>query len=298
MTRKHTSHRKPRKPFPWLATSSILLILLILTGIFLFFNNFVSQETNKKNVITTRKISKKKSKITKRVSWIKQKEPVKIPILMYHAVHVMDPSEAASANLIVAPDTFESHIKRLKKEGYYFLSPEEAYRTLNENALPAKKVIWITFDDGNADFYTKAYPILKKYKVKATNNIITGFVQEGRESNLNVQQMLEMKQNGMSFQGHTVTHPNLSLLTPELQTQEMTLSKQYLDQQLSQQTISIAYPYGRYNPTTLDIASQYYKLGLTTNEGVATKDNGLLSLNRVRILPTTSDDDLIKTINQ
>ncbi|HGA2618198.1 TPA: polysaccharide deacetylase family protein, partial [Streptococcus agalactiae] len=41
-----------------------------------------------------------------------------------------------------------------------------------------------------------------------------------------------------------------------------------------------------------------YKLGLTTNEGVATKDNGLLSLNRVRILPTTSDDDLIKTINQ
>ncbi|MBW1571018.1 polysaccharide deacetylase family protein, partial [Streptococcus sp. SPC0] len=32
--------------------------------------------------------------------------------------------------------------------------------------------------------------------------------------------------------------------------------------------------------------------------GVATKDNGLLSLNRVRILPTTSDDDLIKTINQ
>ncbi|HEM9623206.1 polysaccharide deacetylase family protein [Streptococcus agalactiae] len=217
---------------------------------------------------------------------------------MYHAVHVMDPSEAASANLIVAPDIFESHIKHLKKEGYYFLAPNEAYRALNENALPEKKVIWITFDDGNADFYTKAYPILKKYKVKATNNIITGFVQEGRESNLNVQQMLEMKQNGMSFQGHTVTHPNLSLLTPELQTQEMTLSKQFLDQKLSQDTLAIAYPSGRYNPTTLDIASQYYKLGLTTNEGVATKDNGLLSLNRVRILPTTSDDDLIKTINQ
>ncbi|HGD2701717.1 TPA: polysaccharide deacetylase family protein, partial [Streptococcus agalactiae] len=104
--------------------------------------------------------------------------------------------------------------------------------------------------------------------------------------------------NGMSFQGHTVTHPNLSLLTPELQTQEMTLSKQFLDQKLSQDTLAIAYPSGHYNPTTLDIASQYYKLGLTTNEGVATKDNGLLSLNRVRILPTTSDDDLIKTINQ
>lgn len=266
MAHTPTSHRKPRKRSPWLAIASVFFLLIALIGIFLFFNNRSKQEIKTKtNASSHRKIvtSIKKKK------WIKQKTPVKIPILMYHAVHVMDPSEAASANLIVAPDIFESHIKRLKKEGYYFLAPNEAYRALNENALPDKKVIWITFDDGNADFYTKAYPILKKYKVKATNNIITGFVQEGRESNLNVQQMLEM-----------------------------TLSKQFLDQKLSQDTLAIAYPSGRYNPTTLDIASQYYKLGLTTNEGVATKDNGLLSLNRVRILPTTSDDDLIKTINQ
>lgn len=295
MAHTPTSHRKPRKRSPWLAIASVFFLLIALIGIFLFFNN------RSKQVIKTKTNASSHRKIVtsiKKKKWIKQKTPVKIPILMYHSVHVMDPSEAASANLIVAPDIFESHIKRLKKEGYYFLAPNEAYRALNENALPEKKVIWITFDDGNADFYTKAYPILKKYKVKATNNIITGFVQEGRESNLNVQQMLEMKQNGMSFQGHTVTHPNLSLLTPELQTQEMTLSKQFLDQKLSQDTLAIAYPSGRYNPTTLDIASQYYKLGLTTNEGVATKDNGLLSLNRVRILPTTSDDDLIKTINQ
>lgn len=196
MAHTPTSHRKPRKRSPWLAIASVFFLLIALIGIFLFFNNRSKQEIKTKtNASSHRKIvtSIKKKK------WIKQKTPVKIPILMYHAVHVMDPSEAASANLIVAPDIFESHIKRLKKEGYYFLAPNEAYRALNENALPDKKVIWITFDDGNADFYTKAYPILKKYKVKATNNIITGFVQEGRESNLNVQQMLEMKQNGMSF---------------------------------------------------------------------------------------------------
>ena len=30
---------------------------------------------------------------------------------MYHAVHVMDPSEASNANLIVDPDLFEAQIK-------------------------------------------------------------------------------------------------------------------------------------------------------------------------------------------
>lgn len=111
-------------------------MLIALIGIFLFFNNRSKQEIKTKtNASSHRKIvtSIKKKK------WVKQKTPVKIPILMYHAVHVMDPSEAASANLIVAPDIFESHIKRLKKEGYYFLAPNEAYRALNENALPEKK---------------------------------------------------------------------------------------------------------------------------------------------------------------
>lgn len=136
MAHTPTSHRKPRKRSPWLAIASVFFLLIALIGIFLFFNNRSKQEIKTKtNASSHRKIvtSIKKKK------WIKQKTPVKIPILMYHAVHVMDPSEAASANLIVAPDIFESHIKRLKKEGYYFLAPNEAYRALNENALPEKK---------------------------------------------------------------------------------------------------------------------------------------------------------------
>ena len=45
--------------------------------------------------------------------WKTYDDPVQIPILMYHAVHVMDPSEASNANLIVDPDLFEAQIKAL-----------------------------------------------------------------------------------------------------------------------------------------------------------------------------------------
>ena len=229
--------------------------------------------------------------------WKTYDEPVQIPILMYHAVHVMDPSEASNANLIVDPDLFEAQIKALSKAGYYFLTPEEAYKAFTENALPAKKVVWLTFDDGNEDFYTIAYPILKKYKAKATNNIITGFVKKGNAGNLTVKQMKEMMTHGMSFQSHTVNHPDLSTTDKATQKVELTDSIDFLENKLNTKVNTIAYPSGRYNQTTLDLAKKTYKLGLTTNEGLASAKDGLLSLNRVRILPTTTAKGLLSEID-
>lgn len=268
----------------------LLVINLVLLGILAVFmlNRPNQSKTNQKQAQTSQ------SKGT--ANWKTYDDPVQIPILMYHAVHVMDPSEASNANLIVAPDNFEAQIKAMVDAGYYFLTPEEAYKAFTENALPAKKVVWLTFDDGNEDFYTIAYPILKKYKAKATNNIITGFVKKGNAGNLTVKQMKEMMAHGMSFQSHTVNHPDLSVNDKATQKAELTDSIDFLEDKLNTKVNTIAYPSGRYNQTTLDLAKKTYKLGLTTNEGLASAKDGLLSLNRVRILPTTTSKGLLSEI--
>ena len=263
------------------------LVLLALLAVFML-NRPNQSKSNSKGTQTSQ------SKTT--AKWKTYDEPVQIPILMYHAVHVMDPSEASNANLIVDPDLFEAQIKALSKAGYYFLTPEEAYKAFTENALPAKKVVWLTFDDGNEDFYTIAYPILKKYKAKATNNVITGFVKKGNAGNLTVKQMKEMMAHGMSFQSHTVNHPDLSATDKATQKVELTDSIDFLENKLNTKVNTIAYPSGRYNQTTLDLAKKTYKLGLTTNEGLASAKDGLLSLNRVRILPTTTAKGLLSEI--
>ena len=269
----------------------LLLLNLVLLGLLaVFMLNRPSQSGNSQQQSQT-----SQSKTT--AKWKTYDEPVQIPILMYHAVHVMDPSEASNANLIVDPDLFEAQIKALSKAGYYFLTPEEAYKAFTENALPAKKVVWLTFDDGNEDFYTIAYPILKKYKAKATNNIITGFVKKGNAGNLTVKQMKEMMAHGMSFQSHTVNHPDLSTTDKATQKVELTDSIDFLENKLNTKVNTIAYPSGRYNQTTLDLAKKTYKLGLTTNEGLASAKDGLLSLNRVRILPTTTAKGLLSEID-
>lgn len=268
----------------------LLFLNLVLLGLLaVFMLNRPSQSGNSQKGTQT-------SQSTSTAKWKTYDEPVQIPILMYHAVHVMDPSEASNANLIVDPDLFEAQIKALSKAGYYFLTPEEAYKAFTENALPAKKVVWLTFDDGNEDFYTIAYPILKKYKAKATNNVITGFVKKGNAGNLTVKQMKEMMAHGMSFQSHTVNHPDLSATDKATQKIELTDSIDFLENKLNTKVNTIAYPSGRYNQTTLDLAKKTYKLGLTTNEGLASAKDGLLSLNRVRILPTTTAKGLLSEI--
>lgn len=269
----------------------LLFLNIVLLGLLAVFmlNRPNQSKSNQQQAQTSQ------SKTT--AKWKTYDEPVQIPILMYHAVHVMDPSEASNANLIVDPDLFEAQIKALSKAGYYFLTPEEAYKAFTENALPAKKVVWLTFDDGNEDFYTIAYPILKKYKAKATNNIITGFVKKGNAGNLTVKQMKEMMAHGMSFQSHTVNHPDLSTTDKATQKFELTDSIDFLENKLNTKVNTIAYPSGRYNQTTLDLAKKTYKLGLTTNEGLASAKDGLLSLNRVRILPTTTAKGLLSEID-
>lgn len=306
MEKRSHRHRRQKKK-PTVLIWFLLAFACVIAGVAIFFiakpnhatkqaQDVIKQESTMIAVSSTS--SSTTTQESSEVDWVKQDTAIHFPILMYHAIHVMAPEESANANLIVDPTTFESHIQRLSNEGYYFLTPEEVHKVLTENVLPNgnQKIIWLTFDDSLWDFYDNAYPILQKYQVKATNNVITSTV--GSQTNLSLDEMLEMKNNGMSFQDHTVTHPDLSATDSSTQTTEMKDSKQYLDDSLNQDTIAIAYPAGRYSDTTLQIAENLdYKLGVTTNEGLASADNGLLSLNRIRILPTTTADSIMATIN-
>ena len=307
MTDKHIGrrmqrHKAKKKAFLFSIINLFLLLALIVGGIYLWKTQFSPNKQSSSGNQTVQSTSKPDSTSTNeeasKIKWVKQDEPVKIPILMYHAIHVMDPSEAANAGLIVDPTTFESHLQALKEAGYYTLTPDEAYKALTENVLPEnKKVVWLTFDDSLKDFYTNAFPLLQKYQMKATNNVITGFVQAGREDMLTLDEIKEMKEKGMSFEDHTVNHPDLSTATADQQTLELRDSKAFLDDNLSQKTTTVAYPSGRYSDTTLQIAESLgYKMGLTTNNGLASLSNGLLSLNRVRVNPTTTAEDLLNEI--
>ena len=94
-------------------------------------------------------------------------------------------------------------------------------------------------------------------------------------------------------------HPDLANSSLETQKNELVASKRLLDKVLDQNTSVIVYPSGRYSQVTIDQAKKAdYKLGLTTKNGLASSADGLYSLKRVRILPTTTGEDLLAMIQE
>ncbi len=98
---------------------------------------------------------------------------VAVPVLMYHHV-------CPSPGLVtVSPDIFEQHMAYLARHGYRALAADEFLEFLQgRRALTGRNVL-ITFDDGYLDNYVYAYPILKRYGLRATVFAITGQVGDG-----------------------------------------------------------------------------------------------------------------------
>lgn len=211
--------------------------------------------------------------------WVKSDTPIEFPILMYH--HIADVVDGNT--LFVPADEFKMEMTALKNAGYYTLSPDEAYRVLTTNEKPAEKIVWVTFDDGYKNAHDTAMPILTALGMKGSFFIITGNL--GNEDTMTDVMLSDLKANPlMSVGSHTVSHPDLEYSSNEAANAELVDSKKYLDNLLHQDTSVICYPLGRYNTETAGLAEAAgYKLGLTTNPGLASSANGLFALNRVSV---------------
>lgn len=109
---------------------------------------------------------------------IAQLEPDAYLVLMYHRIlpaekldHTVEPG------MYVTPDTFEKHIRYLKKN--FEMVPLEAilHETKTESSrAEIKKRCVLTFDDGWLDFYQYAFPLLNEYNVPATVFLPTDFI--------------------------------------------------------------------------------------------------------------------------
>ena len=79
------------------------------------------------------------------------------------------------------------------------------------------KYALLSFDDGRADTYEKAYKILKKYGLTATINAVTDFIAHperysdfasGENKAMTAEQLIECQKNGIEIACHGATHQN------------------------------------------------------------------------------------------
>ena len=177
-------------------------------------------------------------------------------------------------------------MKYLVDHGYHSITPDELYDFLaGRGTLPDRPVL-ITFDDGYEDNYTNAYPILKKYNLKATIFIVTGFVSK-RKGYLTWDQLREMEKHGITAQSHTVTHAPLPDLPDDRIREELVESKRQAEEELGHPIEFIAYPTGVHDLHIVGIAKEAgYKGGFTVKYGNVDRASNIYALERVPVFRT------------
>lgn len=173
-----------------------------------------------------------------------------IPIFMYHSIN--DEPIGKEEELSVSVDDFESQLRYLRERGYESVFVKDMPKYDYEQRLVA-----VTFDDGYEDVYTNAFPLLKKYEIKATLFMPTSLI--GEEGYLDEDQLRELQNSGyVDVESHTVSHEDLSRLSTDEIENEFRESKRTLEDILDKTVNVIAYPGGYVNSDVEEIAGKYF----------------------------------------
>ncbi|MFD6421660.1 polysaccharide deacetylase family protein [Streptomyces sp. NPDC060198] len=120
-------------------------------------------------------------------------------VLAYH-----DIGPRGRSRYTVTPEAFDAQLAALARAGYRSLSTEEFVRYLDGGPPPARRSVFLTFDDGTHGLWVYGDRILARYRMRATAFLITGSVGSHRPYYLSWQEIGRMAATGRwDFQDHT-----------------------------------------------------------------------------------------------
>ncbi len=237
-----------------------------------------------------------------------------IPVLMYHHVN------PRGHFINVTPRNFEAQMRYLRKYGWTSLHTAEFAHILAERRPAPKKPVMITFDDGWLDNWIFAFPILRKYSMKAVIFLITSrlaasgrrkrsdegriaplpthrqsgrLIDEGRaaEVMLSWDEVVEMQESGLiEFHSHTNTHERWDKVFRDTRkrdeelTNDLRSAQAILEQQLGVQGDALCWPQGFFDSDYLEIAASLgYRMMFTTKTGTNTHETDIREIRRLVI---------------
>lgn len=215
-------------------------------------------------------------------------------ILYYHSIHPTLPHSTTPAD-------FEWHLRYLLESGYRVITHREVPAALREPG--GAPWVVIGFDDGYADNYEIAAPIMAKYGVKGTFYVVAGQVGiDNRRPDsgyhlfedramLSIDQIRRLADEGHEIASHGLTH---ELATAVLRqgrdlTEELLTSRHLLGKWAGQDVVSYSYPNGQTGAhskaTRACVAAAGFESGAGTWWGTVTPDCDLTLLPRCEISP-------------
>jgi peptidoglycan/xylan/chitin deacetylase (PgdA/CDA1 family) len=195
-------------------------------------------------------------------------------VLMYHSISQQGDNDALRAS----PERFEAQMLHLKRHNLRGVSMRELCRAMNTG--DTRGLVGLTFDDGYEDFLSTALPMLETLGFSATVFVVAGML--GKENTwehrggprlrsrlLGADGVREISERRMEVGSHTVTHPRLSGLDPEMLAREVDDSRQMLGEIVGTPVEGFCYPYGDLDgPAVRAVRSAGYVYAVATKKQI------------------------------
>lgn len=276
-------------------------------------------------LVTSENAGKQAEAVAKVIKMDESSYTKRVPVLMYHDLAV----QKSENSLVISAEQFENQIKALSEEGYTGISITQLIDYVEKGAELPDKPVLITFDDGYTSNYELAYPILKKYNMKATIFVIGVSVGKDKykstDNNItphfSYEQAREMIESGLiDIQSHTFDMHQWSafeegkarsnIMPFEKEKEADYISLLINDISRSQKEIlegtgngvtALAYPLGKHNTLTEVVLG---RMGIKATFTVQTGNNtvikglpqSLRAMKRYGITEDISPEELIKMI--
>lgn len=208
-----------------------------------------------------------------------------LPVLTFH--DLKDHTSVIS----FPPELFRRGMLKLHEKGYRPISLLEAVDHLALKKTFPERSFVITFDDGYESVYKQAFPVLQDYRMTATIFLTVGEGEktkpakrlpsiEGR-SMLKWHEIVEMKQWGIGFGAHTLTHPDLTRLPLNRVEMEICDSKARIENMLNAPVTCFAYPYSRYDDRSRKLVQKHFACACSDRLGLVAVGKDPYTLKRV-----------------
>jgi peptidoglycan/xylan/chitin deacetylase (PgdA/CDA1 family) len=211
-----------------------------------------------------------------------------IPVLMYHQV-LRSRSQAGRFDTWVLESALRRQLEHLARGGYQTIT----FRDLDRPAVqPGRRRIILTFDDGYEDNYTTLFPLLREFGFTAVIFMVTGLRSntwaaaqgEPVHTLMTPAQAREMAAHGVEFGGHTRTHVNFDVVSPEVARAEIAGCRADLKEWLGVEPVSFAYPYGAiHDPVKAMVREAGFRWGISTKSGPASPGADPLHVRRLAV---------------
>ncbi len=185
-----------------------------------------------------------------------------VPVLMYHAF--TDSGERD--RFVLSKRSFKRQMRLLKALRYEVISLDELGAALRDGRPLPRRAAVITIDDGYRDNLEIATPILRRHRFPATVYLVSERIEgrndwdeEGAVSGrplLSLDQIEEMRADGILFGAHTRTHCVLDEAADAEVGEQIGGSRRDLEAALGEPVETFTYPYGRYDERSVEAVAE------------------------------------------